>query len=199
MKKVQVTVLALLLLIITITNIRGLLQNYYGFYYPEDKSRKSKNRLLSFLNDIQDYRYYNVFNTYSGLETGYGFFAPNVASDFVVHFTLYDEKNMPVDSTNFIPLSSKEGMIRITTAYNMFLELNNSDSVSQENQKLLIFIKGMAGRTLEYYAPAVAVKADLYLYHFPTLSQLKADREMQPLMLLFYTKTFTSKDYETWQ
>jgi hypothetical protein len=33
-----------------------------------------------------------MFTSYTGFDTGYGFYAPNVASDFVMSFELKDEK-----------------------------------------------------------------------------------------------------------
>jgi hypothetical protein len=35
-----------------------------------------------------------MFTSYTGFDTGYGFYAPNVASDFVMSFELKDEKEL---------------------------------------------------------------------------------------------------------
>lgn len=197
-KTIQCLLLFVVVTVIIISNTRGLLQNYYSFYYPEQESKLDENQIYSNLKKVSNYRLYNLFATYTGLETGYGFFSPNVASDFIVYFTVYDKQNKVIKTTNFTPLNSKESLIRITTAYNMFLSYNKNNLADMETQKCLVLLKGLAHKNLIQNNEASKVKADLYLYHYPLLSQLKENKEMKPIQLFYGTKSFTFKSYENW-
>ena len=198
-KNIYTFILGFLIITINISNIRGLLQNYYGFYFPENDAEKLEtNKLYVFLSKIQETPIYNYFTTYTGFETGYGFFSPNVASDFVVDFILYDAKNNIISKVNFIPLENKESIVRLTSAYSIFLNTEKKDASKLEQEKSRILLKGLAYQNLIANSKASKIKANLYLYHYPTLEQMESQTLENPIMILNYSKTYTRKDYENW-
>ncbi len=200
MKKTAYSLLLIFVVfIITVSNVKGLLQNYYGFYYPEKEDEKlSSNPIYPLLSRIQEVELYNYFTTYTGLETDYGFFAPNVASDFIVDFEVLDKKNNSIAKVNFVPLSNKESYVRLTTSYSLFLYSEQKNKSEMEKQKSRLLLKGLAYQNLIAYPEAAKIKANLYLYHYPTLEQLHANKLRKPLMILSGSSTYTYKDYENW-
>jgi hypothetical protein len=148
-KKGQVLLLVIILFTIIVVNIRSTLENYYGFYFSDKKDKIKSNVVYNALSFVEDSRLYNLFNTYTGLETGYGFFAPNVASEFIVDFTLYDKQNRVIAHNNMIDLKNKESVIRVSTALGLFLEVKPGDTSGMAYQKAIILLKGLSYKNLQ--------------------------------------------------
>lgn len=198
-KKAYSLLLIFVVFVITVSNVKGLLQNYYGFYYPDKEDEKlASNLIYPLLSRIQEVELYNYFTTYTGLETGYGFFAPNVASDFIVDFEVLDSKNNSIAKVNFVPLANKESYVRLTTSYSLFLYSEQKNKTEMEKQKSRLLLKGLAYQNLIAYPEATKIRANLYLYHYPTLEQLQANKLRKPLMILSGSSIYTYKDYENW-
>lgn len=182
--------------LIMIVNIRGSFEAYYGFYERESELRE--NHLYQSLSFIQSNDWVRGGLVYSGMETGYGFFAPNVASDFIVHFSVYNDTDSLLESRDFIPMNTKEGMVRIASAYTMFLEYRDSDSASINIKKCDIFLKGLSLQILKSRRKeACYVETTLYLYHHPTLADLNVDPMTKPKFFPIKFVKYTINDL--WQ
>jgi hypothetical protein len=72
--------------------LKGTFDGYYGFYY-ENKTYQ-KPLVYTACENITQSLPVSMFTSYTGFDTGYGFYAPNVASDFVMSFELKDEKEL---------------------------------------------------------------------------------------------------------
>ncbi len=197
-RKIQLLVLAFILFTIIVVNIRATLDNYYGFYFPKEKNRAARAPLYRALSFVESNRVYRLFNTYSGLETGYGFFAPNVASEFVVSFTLYDGHHQVLDSCISVDFHNKESFMRMISAYSMFFEYKEGDTLNPEYQKCIIFLKGLSYQMLLQTKRATSVKTNLYLYHYPMLEQLRERKMNSPVYFLYTSKTYQLNDYANW-
>jgi hypothetical protein len=198
-KSLQLLLIAFILTLITVVNIRGMIQNYYGFYYPDKDDKLNDNGLYRSLSFIEDNRTLNLFLSYTGFETGYGFFAPNVASDFITAFTVYNPQGQVIDTSNFIRVRNKESFIRISSAYTLFLEYVKEDTLSIEYQKCNIFLQGLALKILQHVRNADKVRADLYLFHYPLLQQLEKEKRRKPDYILYASKVYTLHDYANWK
>lgn len=178
--------------LICAVNIRAILHSYYGFYEIDGLEENFTYQSLGF---VESNYAVNDFLMYSGMETGYGFFAPNVASDFITIFSLYDERDSLIEEMNFVPLKNKESVMRIASAYTMFLEYSDTTN-TLNHQKCDIFLKGLALKVLQS-APSVAssVTVRLYLYHHPTLEMLSDSAIADPQYFLVDMKNYSRNDF----
>ena len=62
-----------------------------------------------------------TFFKYTGLDTGYGFFSPNVASDFLIIHEIYKDGNK-TNALSDTRLKSKEGVLRFANINTIFME-----------------------------------------------------------------------------
>jgi hypothetical protein len=179
---------------IVCVNIRGMLLGYYGFYHT--KQDAGNNKLYNSLSFVDDYRPYNLFLTYSGLETGYGFFAPNVASDFIVDLEGQDSLGRPVDMAPLF--KTKEGFLRMNTASSMFMYHATKDSSAYEHEKCRIFLKGIAMRLMERDRSISRITARVFLYHHPLLGDINTLRQTKPAYILYETANFSNAIIGAW-
>lgn len=118
---------------------------------------------------------YQVFLTYSGLNTGYGFFSPNVSSDFIITHKLYSEGQEELIFSNSM-FKTKEGAMRFTNINSLYMdridEIEN-DSIqldSLRSKYLDMILNRMNAEQLKNTA-IDSVKTSLFLYHFPFLKE----------------------------
>lgn len=200
MPKYRKILLVILLVIvmgsIIIVNVRGTIQAYYGFYYSrEEVNTNPVYRQLAF---VEELRPYNLLLSYTGLETGYGFFAPNVASDFLVELTCTDKQGRVRNVRASPVFATKEGFLRMNTATSMFIAYTRKDSTEQEMMQCRIFLRGLCLRVLERDPLVASVTARVYLYHHPFLKDYKTVPEPSPSYILYETRTFHRNDPGAW-
>jgi hypothetical protein len=80
-KAFQLFVMSIVLFVIIVTSIRSSFNGYYSFYYENKEYQKPT--LFKISDIIASNSVFRFFSVYSGFDTGYGFFAPNVSSDFL--------------------------------------------------------------------------------------------------------------------
>lgn len=181
---------------IIIVNVRGTIQAYYGFYYGrEEVNTNPVYRQLAF---VEELRPYSLLLSYTGLETGYGFFAPNVASDFLVELICTDEQGRSRRITTSPVMATSEGFLRMNTATSMFIAYTREDSTEQEMMQCRIFLRGLCLRVLEREPQAASVTARVYLYHHPFLKDYKAIPKPTPSYILYETRTFHRDEHGAW-
>ncbi|WP_117880811.1 hypothetical protein [Aureibaculum luteum] len=178
--------------ILTISvNTRGTIKSYTQFYKADKAdSILSKNNLFNATLFIEK-EPISIFLSYTGLETGFGFFAPNVASEYITEFKVYSEDSTLIKTSNFPHLKRKESITRIKSAYLMFEEYFNDDKDSLRLKKCNIFLKGLALRVLLDEEKGKYVHSKVYLYHHPLLGQLEDEPEMIPIYTLIKSQKYT--------
>jgi hypothetical protein len=127
----------------------------------------------------------------AGIDTGYGFFAPNVASAYVIDFRLLDRNDNVVKRQYMPELKSGEGLMRFGTLLGNFQKKLKTLS-KQEKKKsvqtryLDALVKAMSMSILKQQTAgdACKVKAVLYIYSYPSLKEImleKRDKQLIPL------------------
>lgn len=125
-KAFQLFVMSIVLFVIIVTSIRSSFNGYYSFYYENKEYQKPT--LFKISDIIASNSVFRFFSVYSGFDTGYGFFAPNVSSDFIFMFRAYDHENNLIQIQQGVPFQSKESEIRFGCIGGMYLEkLNDKD------------------------------------------------------------------------
>ncbi|MCW3465334.1 hypothetical protein [Chitinophaga nivalis] len=189
-RKISLALLSFHFLLILLVSISSTIRGYTTLYHHP----KGKEPLLTVA------RYCHVLTTtpgilqyisVSGIDAGYGYFAPNVASGYVVHFVLKDKNRQPLYDTYFPPFKNAESMIRYVALMGCFQD--KLPALQQENtcQSLYIrylntLIKSMGQSILARYQhiPADHLIATLYLYEYPSLKDYIAEKTTPRLIAL---------------
>ena len=97
----------LLLGLVLLVSTKGTIESYFDFYYEKENPYKESlvDRSLSSIMHLKPIR---VFLMYTGFNTGYGFFAPNVASDFLIVYETKDSADNITHTTNINDISEYE-------------------------------------------------------------------------------------------
>lgn len=138
----------------------------------------------------------------AGIDAPYGYFAPNVASGYVLKFTVEDGKRSLPQA--LLPnLKTKEGLIRYNTLLGSFQEkfkaLNEqqrSGGIKQEVNPVYIkyldvIIKSLSKHHLAYEgikAKAKTITTTLYVYHYPSLRSYRLGATEPTLILVSNVK-----------
>ena len=175
-KALQLFAVAFVLFIVLVSATRSTFDGYYGFYY--DNADYTECRLSKITNNISITSLFRFFSVYAGFNTGYGFFAPNVASSFVFVFKIYDHENKFIQLQQGVPFNSKESEVRFRTVGTMYLEkLNDKDHKNYDekyNRYLDIIINNITQYVKNTYAEKGKVECSLFLYDYPDIFTFKA-------------------------
>jgi len=177
-------------------NIKGTIKHYTEFYYQKDGQERLKNNSFYQAFQFVNWRPISTIMSYTGLDTGFGFFAPNVASEYITEFHVFDKDSVLL-ATQYFPTLQKESRLRLVSAYGDFQEYLEDTPDSLKLKKCNILLKGLSLKVLSEHKAASFVSSRVYLYHFPLLSQLKANPEMQPIMKPLKHQLYSYD--ETWE
>ncbi|MFP3590482.1 hypothetical protein [Chryseobacterium sp. SIMBA_038] len=155
------------------------------------KDTKENIREFNSLPIIQEYQ------AFAGINAGYGFFAPNVASSYILKVSVYDKNKKLVKESYFPPFKSKEGLNRYHTLLGYFqdrltilenkmqkktsTDFNESDKYGEF---LDIFIKSI-GRYYykDYDSNKYNISCTLYLHHHPLLQEITTANKTKPVLI----------------
>lgn len=182
--KIQLLFIILLLSVILIVSVNGTYEGFYGFYYEDGNYQKGFPQKL--VEKLVALKPVSVFISYTGFDTGYGFFAPNVASDFILLFELKDSTGNIVESTIMPKFRNKESVIRFTTATGLFLEKVTQDSMKgKKYDSYLNVIVQQIALHLKKSNPKVShIDVGLYLYDYSSIRKSKKEGLKESLILI---------------
>ena len=185
-KKLQLLGVFTVLFLVLIVGLKGTLDGYYGFYYAEKDYNKPAIYTLS--EEIIKLKPVSIFLSYTGFDTGYSFFAPNVASDFVLLFELKDDKGNVIENKIMPAFKNKESITRYTSVYNMFLDKISAEGGNLKDNKyqqyLDIIVKQIAVSVKNENPDTASITARLYLYHYPDLKSYQKGEKSEQLILI---------------
>lgn len=187
-KKLQLFGIGFVLFVVFSVGLKGTFDGYYGFYYKSGEYQKPLAYELS--DKVVQFIPVSAFIAYTGFDTGYGFFAPNVASDFVLMFDVQDSTGRVIEQHVMPKFKQKESVVRFTSVFNMFLEKIAKEHGEQSNQYLEyldVVIRQIALSVKSDCPGAVRVAAKLYLYDYPTLEHFRqGDRKEKAILISEY-------------
>ncbi|WP_126652509.1 hypothetical protein [Chryseobacterium aureum] len=183
-RKLQLSGIFMILLLVFTIGLKGTFDGYYGFYYENKDYKKPLAYTIS--EHIAQSKPVNIFTSYTGFDTGYGFYAPNVASDFVMSFELKDQNGNILEQKNLPYFKNKESRVRYTTVFNMFLDKISDKSHYDKKyyQYLNIIIRQMAAHVMKENPKATSVTTKLYLYDYPTIANVQQGKTNESLILI---------------
>lgn len=183
-RKLQLSGIFIILSLVFIIGLKGTFDGYYGFYY-ENKSYQ-KPLVYKVSEDISQSLPVSMFASYTGFDTGYGFYAPNVASDFVMSFELKDENGNTLEEKMLPAFRSKESRVRYTTVFNMFLDkLSDKNRYDRKYYRYLdLIIQQIAENVMKENPKASHVTTKLYLYDYPTIADYRKGKTTENFILI---------------
>lgn len=152
------TIIVVKIFIIGITTTISAFCEFYKFNKPQIVN------IITFTNKCD-----NILTTYAGFDTGYGFFAPNVSSNFIIM-----SKSKNDNKTYFSDdlLNTTEGKLRFLSINDVFLKNIDGD---KQNIRINHVILKQINRYFEY---KYHKKFETYalLYDYPTLKNFRENR-----------------------
>jgi hypothetical protein len=159
---------ALHLTFIIYNNIIIEQQSILRFFYSQNETGSAMSALKS--NSLV-YDAFNMYSKYTGAETGFGFYAPNVASDIVLLQTAYDDSGR-VLSIATPKFHSKEAIIRYVSAVGLFMDkIDNRNIVHQKYMNAIL--KSIALYSFNHKDRCRKIVTDLLVYNLPSASSVK--------------------------
>lgn len=122
------------------------------------------------------FRPVQMYGMLSGTRHGYGFFAPNVASQYVSVFTLYQAKGAIYKRFTLPTIYSSMGKQRYSVWMNQFQyyveNLKNPDGHAQRYRRYLhASVQSLCRHLLSQWPAAMAIDCSIYLHRPPPLQQ----------------------------
>ena len=188
--------IALICFLVICVNIKSTIDSYNSFYHDDPGEAVGQdNFIYRSIEKLSDFKPIDFFLSYTGLETGYGFFAPNVASEFLTEFILRDNNGEVIEERTFIPLQTKEGMLRLSGTYTNFLEYIKSDTSTYEMCDVIL--NSLSMNVLRSNSDACSIETNLFLYHHPTLREKTEDPEALPRLI--FVKKVAHEAGDLWE
>lgn len=173
MKKLFIlSLIAFQLFVILIFNIHQTCDNTFNYYHPGVKEKPAALKVLEkILRSNSDFLWY--YGTYTGTVTGYGFYAPSVASQVVYTFYVKDVNGRTVAARSIPEFETQEAVNRFSLCSSIWLEkFNIKESVPRFDKLLKAITRQIAKDIAKNYA-ANTVDTKVYLYQYPGIDELK--------------------------
>ncbi|MEN4760165.1 MULTISPECIES: hypothetical protein [unclassified Chryseobacterium] len=114
-------------------------------------------------------KYEKFISSYAGFDTGYGFFAPNVASNFII---ISEDKNSGNSYISTELLTTKEGKLRFANINDVYMKnITAKDKNMPELKVNHILLKQVHKNIKKKHGENIVTYA--YLYDQPTLDESK--------------------------
>lgn len=183
--------LALHLLLILAVCVKSTIANYMGFYgVTSPKLARQTLQIADALSGLPGVYHYSVL---AGIDAGYGFFAPNVASEYVLSFDCYEAEGTLLYRRTMPGFRQRESATRYVTMLGAFQDklvaiMDGEEDASDVRQRHLnAIVRSMAMNMLEKDGGVSRIQAKLYLYDFPSLIE---SRQVEPRSRLIEVESF---------
>jgi len=170
-------------------------QTYHQYYNETNESgiiEKTMNA-VGLKNDL-----IKKYGRISGVELGFGFFAPNVASEFL---PVYYVKQINIDEPQIITrpkfLRTKESQIRYSSAVGFLMKKIEKDQDPCFEDFLDLYVKCLSSKVASNYINTDEMVTQIRYKNVPTLKEIKI-KGVQPSygLLSQHTYQFNSRNHE---
>jgi hypothetical protein len=168
LKKFQILFIIFHIVILTLINIRGTYNTYLDFFFGVN-SFSTKNKLIKLIDDLVYNSKIWCYATFAGINSTYNFYAPNVGSEFLMSFTLFNKNEEIIcrrTSPNLKQNESLQRFLLCTMVMQDKLLLKNKDTLT--NNYIKVIIKQISKTIKSEIPTCLKIKAFIYLYEFPT-------------------------------
>lgn len=128
---------------------------------------------------------YGIYSHYTGTETSYGFYAPNVSNQVIFLFTAKDKNGVPI-YTDQIRAHNKDAYIRSLSLGNTYL-LRPKKEDTLQNKFLNAMVKSMSLWVIDTHPGTKSIEADMMVYDIATnFKDIKRNKKANYLKLEHY-------------
>lgn len=169
-------ILATNLAVVLVVNVFGTLDSFYSYHYGNDYK---KNVLVEVTEKMAFNTPVWTFATIAGTNASYGFYAPNVASQFGMVFSVFDINGKLIGTENGPRLNARESVHRFSLCISMMQDKLASDNKNVTlNDYLKVMLHQISMEIKSYYPNGYKVGAVVYLYEYPSLDEFRAGKEL---------------------
>lgn len=187
-------------LMIIIYNVLSLADSV-SIVYGNGRPAEDDPSALAFLRKGIHFRPVYYYARFSGAETGFAFFAPQVGSQYISHFHVYDAEGNLLESHSLPQLYQQESMHRYAAFLDLFQELiakeKEDDHLDRRYARAVLRSMGQRlGNTVE---GASKVKCGISVYRHTKLKSApkgQSNRKQSASLVTIFENTIDLKAYE---
>jgi hypothetical protein len=171
------------LLVIIIVNTHGTLKSVYNFYF----GREHRSVVLTQLEKIAYSKGIWPYASYTGTNSPYGFYAPNVSSPYLMTFTVYDAKGKQLGVSMKPKLRQQESNHRFALCSDI---MQDKLASKQPNEILDNYLKVMfhqiGTRIMKDFPGAARVTTKVFVYDCPGIHEFVEGKQKQLQLVALY-------------
>lgn len=166
---VCVTLVSIQMFCILFTNTFGIIEDYYTLEDPNGiHTEDLKIGLI-----IGESPIFKTYANYSGTSSGYGFYSPNVGSEFVMSFAVLDQDGKILGQhQNPINFKQKESLSRFSLCtLPMMQRIIIKESNEIYDNYFKVMMHQIAESIKDSYAEGYKVVAEIYIHKYPNIER----------------------------
>lgn len=148
--------------IICIINLKHFLQDYNDLFNEDDE----KLNITLILEKLTSSNFYDLYTTYSGTNSSYGFYAPNVGSEFTHSYTIINSELEILDAYTSPEFLQRESNFRFNLC-TLPIQDMLLDSLSISNSYVKVMEHQISEHLIKKHKEAKCVIARIYLCQYP--------------------------------
>lgn len=169
------------LLHIVLVNLTSAWAGYKQLYHVQEET--GRHNILTKILSPKPIRLYGLI---SGTTCGYGFFAPNVASQYISSFQYFDEDGVQIGSRQLPPLAGGEALQRYSTwldQFQRYLKAYQDDDPGAQfyRRYLEASLSSLAQHLLEQQEKGTSLHCVIYLHEPPKLREVKQKARLRKI------------------
>jgi hypothetical protein len=183
-----VTLVSIQLLSIVFVNVTGLIGDYQVLSDEKDTQQED----LKIGTAITSSPIFKAYSNYSGTNSSYGFFSPNVGSEFVMSFAVLDRNGKRLGEHQApASLEQNESIVR----FNMCSFPMMDKIMLEETNELLdkyfeVMMHQIAENVKNHYETGYKVISEIYIHQPPTIKEAQEGKQERLILLERYTFRF---------
>ncbi len=164
-----------------------------GYYVTNNRKEECKNdKFLQAGNKILTSGLYKLYTNYTGTNSGYGFYGPNVGSEFILSFTVLDSDNKVLGKhrrpSTIIQNESKQRFDLCTYPMMLRIEQENKNKILDDYFEVLLH--QISEKINNEYDSGYKVIAEIFLHDFPDIENSSKGEQEGFKILERYKFTF---------
>lgn len=182
------TLVAIQLFSIILTNVTGLVGDYHTMSDSNDIQKED----LKIGTAITSSPIFKAYSNYSGTDSSYGFFSPNVGSEFVMSFAVLDRNGKRLgEHQSPASLRQNESQIRFNMCTFPMMDKIMMDEPNELFDKYFeVMMHQIAENIKDSYETGYKVISEIYIHQPPTIQQAQEGKTDQLVLLERYTFRF---------
>jgi hypothetical protein len=185
---VCIALVSIQLFCIVLINVTGLV----GDYNTLSESNDTQQEDLKIGTAITSSPIFKAYSNYSGTDTSYGFFSPNVGSEFVMSFAVLDRDGKRLgEHQSPTSLQQNESKVRFNLCTFPMMDKITLDEPNELFDKYMeVMMHQIAEDINDTYEAGHKVVSEIYIHQPPTIKEAQEGKTEKLVLLERYTFRF---------